>query len=247
MPEAAIIPFRARAPSTGLRLEGVTYSVRAIPLVSCISIEFSPAGVTVLLGPNGAGKSLLLRLIAGLIKADEGTIRFPPGIALPRDLAIVFQKPVLLRRTVRGNLLHALKTYRVPRRERSAEVERLLSRASLENLADQPARALSGGEAQRLATVRALAAKPKFLLLDEPSASLDPYNTAIIETLVRESVAAGTKVFMVTHDQAQAERIAGEICFLHLGRLIESAPAAKFLNSPTSSEARAYLAGQLLL
>ena len=247
MPEAAIIPFRPLASASGLRVKGLTYTARATPLVNGISIEFSPKGVSVLLGPNGAGKSLFLRLIAGLIKPDSGTIRFPQDVDLPRDLAIVFQKPVLLRRTVRGNLLHALKTYGVRRSQRNKEIDHLLAWARLERLADRPARALSGGEAQRLATVRALAARPKFLLLDEPSASLDPHNTAIIETMVQGSVAKGTKVIMVTHDQAQAERLADEICFLHLGRLIESAPAAQLLASPVSAEARAYLSGKLLL
>ncbi len=199
------------------------------------------------MGPNGAGKSLSLRMMAGLVKPDAGEVSFAGGRPGAQDVALVFQKPVLLRRSVRANLAHALATYGVPRRERPARLADLLRRTDLEGLAQAPARRLSGGEQQRLAMARALAAGPRFLLLDEPTASLDPHATAAIEALICRAAADGVKVVLVTHDRGQAARLADDVLFLHRGRLAEAAPARRFFEAPASREARAYLAGDLLV
>lgn len=216
-------------------------------LVDGLSMTLGQTGVTALMGPNGAGKSLTLRLIAGLIDADQGRVRFAGGDPAPQEMALVFQKPVLLRRSVRANLDHALKTYGVPRQERAGRLGELLALGQLESLAERPARVLSGGEQQRVAMVRALAAKPRYLLLDEPTVSLDPQATAAIEALVSRAVADGARVILVTHDRGQAQRLADDIRFLHKGRLVEAASAPRFFQAPQSAEARAYLAGELLL
>ena len=113
-----------------------------------LTLRLPGHGITALMGPNGAGKSLSLRVMAGLVRPDLGQVR---SIAIATSL--VFQRPVLLRRSVRANLDHALRAARVPRRERPGRVAELLGLGALEGLADQPARALSGGEAQRLALV----------------------------------------------------------------------------------------------
>ncbi|MEQ9609977.1 MAG: ATP-binding cassette domain-containing protein, partial [Kiloniellaceae bacterium] len=161
--------------------------------------------------------------------------------------AVVFQRPVVLRRSVAANLKHALATYGVPRGERAKRLEELLTLAGLQDLADRPARVLSGGEQQRLAMVRALAAEPDLLLLDEPTASLDPQATAAIETLIGRAAAKGVKIVMVTHDRGQAQRLADEILFLHRGRLSERSAADAFFSRPNSAAAQAYLEGRLLL
>jgi len=210
-----------------------------------VSFAVDAPGVTALMGPNGAGKSLCLRLMAGLEAPDAGAVRFRPARPAPRDLALVFQKPVLLRRSVRGNLAHALGLLRVPAAQ--ARLAELLELAGLTGRARHPARRLSGGEQQRLAMARALAAEPAWLLLDEPTASLDPAATLAIETLIRRAAAAGTRIVLVTHDAHQAARLAERIVFLHHGRVAETAPAARFFERPESREARAYLAGDLLI
>jgi tungstate transport system ATP-binding protein len=110
-----------------------------------------------------------------------------------------------------------------------------------------PARRLSGGEQQRLALARALARNPAVLFLDEPTASLDPAATKAIEDIVRNVSAAGIKVVMATHDLGEAKRLAGEIVLLHRGRIIEAGPAEKILSNPTTSEARRFIAGELLI
>ncbi|NIA69336.1 ATP-binding cassette domain-containing protein [Pelagibius litoralis] len=248
MPEVLAIDFGdEKASPPAILLDDVVLERGGKAVIDRLSLPLGPKGVTAFMGPNGAGKSLTLRLIAGLIAPTAGRIRFAEGVPLPQQIALVFQKPVLLRRSVRANLDHALKTFGTPRRERPARLADLLALGQLEPLAERPARVLSGGEQQRVAMVRALAANPKYLLLDEPTASLDPQATAAIETLVARAVAAGVRVILVTHDRGQAGRLADDICFLHKGRLLEAAPAARFFQAPKTAEAKAYLAGDLLL
>jgi tungstate transport system ATP-binding protein len=217
-------------------------------LLDGLSFSLAPGGITALIGPNGAGKSLTLRLLAGLIAPDEGAVRWGERASPAKgSVALVFQRPVLLRRTAAANLDHALAVAGVRRRDRPARRAGLVALAGLESLADRPARALSGGEAQRLALARALAAGPRLLLLDEPTASLDPAATAAIEALVSRISSQGATVLLVTHDMGQARRLADRVLFLHRGSVAEDAPAAILLDAPQSPEARAYRDGQLLL
>ncbi len=237
MPEA-LLPLEVR----GLRL-----SKGGRPLIDGLDLRLGPRGITVVMGPNGAGKSLLLRLLHGLVAPDAGQIEWagaPMSPAITRRQALVFQKPVLLRRSVAGNLDFVLKARRTGGR---AERDALLARVGLGARADQPARLLSGGEQQRLALARALATRPEVLLLDEPTASLDPASTLAIETLVQEAAAGGVRVIFVTHDTGQARRLADEVVFLAQGRVAETAPAARFFDAPASTEARAFLDGRLVL
>ena len=246
MPEAAVIELPARAePVAAFEDVGLSFGGRAV--LDGLRFELPPHGVTALIGPNGAGKSLTLRVLAGLVPPDSGRVRFAGGQPRPRDIALVFQKPVLLRRSTRANLAHALATYGVPRRTREARIAELLDLSGLAALANAPARRLSGGEQQRVAMARALAAGPRFLLLDEPTASLDPQATALIEALIRRAAADGVKVVLVTHDRGQAARLSDDVLFLHRGRLAEAAPAVRFFEAPASREARAYLKGDLLI
>lgn len=246
MPEAAVIDMPGAKPVV-LRMNGVSLRRSGRTVLDGLSFALYGNGLTAVMGPNGAGKSLTLRLLAGLITPDLGTIWFAGGRPSPQELAIVFQKPVLLRRTVAGNLDHALKTYGVARRDRSHRIADLLAMAGLSALAQSPARRLSGGEQQRVALVRALAVRPRILLLDEPTASLDPQSTKAIEDLIRNAVADKVRVVLVTHDRGQAARLADDIVFLNAGRAVESAAAARFLEAPASPEARAYLSGTLVL
>jgi tungstate transport system ATP-binding protein len=116
----------------------------------------------------------------------------------------------------------------------------------LSGLAGRPARLLSGGEQQRLALARAAALRPEVLFLDEPCASLDPAATHAVEEIIARIAATGTKIVMTTHDLAQARRLAGEVLFLHRGRLLEQAPADAFFAGPASPDAAAFLRGELV-
>jgi len=229
-------------------LDGVGYAAAGRQLIKPVSLTLGPGPLTCVMGPNGAGKSLLLRLIGGLIRPSAGRVTYGGAPEAGKNrIAVVFQRPVLLRRSVAANLDHALKTYGVPRAQRPERIRELMALGQLRKMSWRPARLLSGGEQQRLCMVRALAAAPDLLLLDEPTASLDPQATAAFEALITRAAADGVKVVLVTHDRDQARRLAEEIVFLHHGRIAERAPAADFFDHAQSPEAQAYLAGRLLV
>lgn len=247
---------RALAPARGpdsvlpVAMDRVGYTIDGVTLLDDVSLRIRPGRLTTIMGANGAGKTLCLRLIQGLLHPTVGTLSHASGpvtLTGRRRIATVFQRPVLLRRSVAANLRHALKTYGVPRAERAAMLAELLELAGLRALAHRSARVLSSGEQQRLSIVRALAADPDLLLLDEPTANLDPYATRMIEALIRQAEARGVTVVLVTHDVGQARRLADDVIFLNRGRVTEQTPAGSFFDEPQTAEASAYLAGRLLL
>ena len=222
-------------------------------------------GTTVILGPNGAGKSVLIRVLCGLLAPDAGAVTWggtEPDRARMAKIGLVFQRPVLLRRSARANIEYALAVTGTPRtgtprtgtpgtgtprdaqRERADEALRL---AGLAHLGDTDARVLSGGEQQRLTLARALATEPGIFVLDEPAANLDPASTAAIENVLRAIRDTGTPIVLITHDLGQARRLADEVVFLHKGRIKERTRAAEFFTQPKSSEAQAYINGEIVL
>jgi tungstate transport system ATP-binding protein len=219
-----------------------------VTILDRISIGILPGAPTVLIGPNGSGKTTFLRAAMGLIPPSSGHITWGGREASPpARRAIVFQRPVMLRRSAAGNISYALAAAGVPRAEREQRIAELLSLVGLEGLSGRPARRLSGGEQQRVSLARALARDPAVLFLDEPTASLDPAATKAIEDIVRAISARGIKVVMATHDLGEAKRLAGEIVLLHRGGVIESGPADAFFAAPTTEEAKKYIAGELLV
>jgi tungstate transport system ATP-binding protein len=232
-----------RAPVTDLPLafEGATLRARGVEIVGNLTLEVVAGAPTVLLGPNGSGKSTLLRLAMGLVRPTAGRVTWGGRPAPDERLAMVFQRPVMLRRSVGANVAFALGRRNEPR------IRELLERVGLAALAHRPARRLSGGEQQRLALARALARDPEILFLDEPTASLDPAATKAVEDIVRDVAASGVKIVMATHDIGQARRLAGDIVFLSRGRLVERADAVQFFSLPSSLEAAAFLRGDLVI
>jgi tungstate transport system ATP-binding protein len=244
-----------RAPASELPVAFIDVTVVAgeVTLIGNINLLFCAGLPTVLIGPNGAGKTTLLRAAMGLISPTRGSITWGgknwsgKENAEPARRAIMYQRPVMLRRSTAGNVGYALAAAGVPHAERARRATELLALVGLEGLERRPARKLSGGEQQRLALARALAREPALLLLDEPTASLDPYATKAIEDIIRDVAARGVKVVMATHDLGQAKRIAGDIVLLHRGRMIKKAPATEFFENPRSEEARKFMAGELLV
>ncbi len=230
-----------------LTVEAAEFAGGGRLLVEPNSFVVPAGGLTVLLGPNGAGKSLTLRLCHGLLKPSRGAVRWAAGAGGQRKgHAMVFQKPIMLRRSVEANIVHALAAAGTGGTERRARTMQALARFGLAGRATQPARLLSGGEQQRLAIARAWALRPELLFLDEPTSQLDHAATRQIEELLTGLVAEGITVMMSTHDLSQARRLADRVLFLHHGRLVEDAPAKDFFAEPQSPEARAFLAGELL-
>ncbi len=238
--------MRSPPPILPLEVRELCYSANGVDLLHDISVSFSAGPVTIILGPNGAGKSLLLRLCHGLLEPTGGTVRWRGGGNPVRRHAMVFQRPVLLRRAVAANISHALKLHGLNRHDRRQRTQAALAQAGLTDLAQRQARLLSGGEQQRLAFARAWALSPQVLFLDEPTASLDPAATRAIESMIEGFRTIGTKIVMTTHDLGQARRLADEVLFLNQGRLVENGPADRFFAGPRSEQGRAFIAGDLL-
>jgi tungstate transport system ATP-binding protein len=230
-----------------LRLENVVFAVGDRRIIDDVTLTLDAGTRSVILGPNGAGKSVLLRLCHGLLQPTAGVVRWnsPEVPGGPRRHAMVFQRPVMLRRSALGNMTYALKLAGVPRVERDDRALQALRKVGLEHLAGSFARRLSGGEQQRLALARVWALHPEILFLDEPTASLDPGATQEVEKVIAALHEAGTKIVMVTHNFGQAHRLADEILFIHQGRLVERTPADRFFRNPASPEAARFLEGEL--
>ncbi len=229
-----------------LELRQVSFEGGGKRLVKDLTCTLEAGPRTIVIGPNGAGKSLFLRLCHGLLKPSAGEVAWHGGGDRRRHQAMVFQRPVMLRRSVAANVGFALGLRRVPRDERRRMVAEVLGRTGLGRLARHPARVLSFGEQQRLALARAWVLAPQVLFLDEPTASLDPAATHAVEEIVAAIHEGGTKIVMTTHDLGQARRLADEVIFLHRGRLFEKAPAEEFFAGPRNDLARAFVAGKLL-
>ena len=229
-----------------IQLKELCFEKNDKQIIRSISVDFTDVPCTAVLGHNGAGKSVLLRMLHGLIKQSSGTISW--GMASSSNTnrtrhsqAMVFQRPVLLRRSVAANLRYVLKREGHKGTALETLVAKYLSLAELTAAANRPARVLSGGEAQRLAIVRALATNPLVLFLDEPTASLDPSAKASVENLLQQITDSGVRLILVTQDIGQAERLASHIIMLHEGRVVESGKAIEVLNGPKSIEGQAFL------
>ncbi len=210
-----------------IRIEGVVRAYDGVRAVSGISLEIADSERLAITGPNGSGKSTLIRLIAGLETPDEGSIRFGdrqmsgPGWAMPpssRGVGVVFQSPALWpHMTVAENIRFGINPSDYSGRER---VPALLSRARISPLAARYPHQLSGGEARRVAILRAIAPSPRVLLMDEPLTHLDPEVSSELQDLVREVVEEGQMTLVcVTHDPREAATLAERVIRLRDGRV----------------------------
>lgn len=203
------------------------------------------AGITALIGPNGAGKSVTLRIIDGLLQPDSGNIAFGDRPARNIRRALVFQRPGLLRASIARNVALALMPWKLSRQAVAQRVKDALIAVGLAERADEGARRLSGGEQQRLALARAWVTEPELLLLDEPTASLDPGATEEIERLIISMSQNGAKVILVSHNLGQVARLAEDIIVMSHGKAVEHGPAHQILSAPHSPETQAYIKGEL--
>ncbi|NJD26055.1 MAG: ATP-binding cassette domain-containing protein [Betaproteobacteria bacterium] len=228
-----------------LRISALRFAPNGRPILDGVDLELSGEGISVILGPNGVGKTVFLHLIAGLLPPTGGAFDWGGAIRPDGRLAMVFQQPMLLRLSVAANVEFALRPQGLDAAARQQRTREVLARVGLAHRSADSARQLSGGERQRLALARAWAMRPRLLLLDEPTASLDPSATDQVETIIREIRTDGAKVLMTTHNLGQATRLADDIVFLADGRVQEHAAAQRFFAHPQSPAARAFLQGEL--
>jgi tungstate transport system ATP-binding protein len=216
-------------------------------------LEVNPGEILCLVGPTGAGKSTLLRLLAAVEAPSTGRLIFREQtfgaeelpLDLRRHITLVFQRPLPLVGTVRDNVEFGLRLRGATERHQRAEA--VLDRLGLRPLAHRSARTLSGGETQLVALARALVLEPEVLLLDEPTANLDPARVALVESVVREVHAQkGTTVVWATHNLFQAHRVAERAALLLDGRLVEVAPAKVFFETPADPRTAAFVRGEMV-
>ena len=224
---------------------GLGVRLRETDALRDIDLDIAAGDRLVILGANGAGKSVLLRVLHGLVAPTQGRITWGGTARRPREQAMVFQRPVLLRRSALANVEYALAVNGIDGAARNRRAHAALERAGLAPLGDRPARVLSGGEQQRLALARAWALEPRLLFLDEPTASLDPAAAAEVERIVREIHAGGTAIVLTTHNLGLAHRMGGTALLLDSGRIVERAPSDAFFTAPRSPEAHRFLQGEL--
>ena len=213
--------------------------------LGAIDFDFDGRSRIAILGANGSGKSVLLRAFHGLVAPSSGSIHWAGSDARPASQAMVFQRPVMLRRPALANIAYALAVNGVAEPERGERARSAIADVGLSHLAARQARVLSGGEQQRIALARAWALRPRVLFLDEPTASLDPGAATEVERVVGAIHERGTAVVMTTHNLGLARRFADEIVFLHEGRIAERAPADRFFFAPASPESARFLKGEL--
>ena len=201
---------------------------------------------TAIVGPNGAGKSTLLKIIAGLESPDEGTVLYDGNNQFPQmDVTLVFQKPYLISSTVEKNIAYPMKLRGFSPEQIENRITELTEDLNLTGFRKQKSWKLSGGETQKVALARALSFRPKLLLLDEPTANIDPYTTSEIERMLLSIT--NTTIIMVTHNLAQAKRVCDDIIMLHEGQIVETGRAAEVLTAPKSEKARRFIEGELLI
>lgn len=233
------------------RLTRITkrYGARTVLAIEALSVR--EATSVALIGPSGAGKSTLLRLLCFLEAPTAGTLEYrgsvvggPVSLPVQREVTLVFQRPLVLDTSVERNIAYPLQL----RGQRdNARVAQMLSVFGLERLAKARARTLSGGEMQRVALARALVLRPRVLLLDEPTANLDPNNVALIERALLELRAAYPLTLVVaTHNLHQALRLAEQTAFMLDGQLIEVGPTGQMLQQPNDPRTLAFVTGGMV-
>jgi len=214
-------------------------------ILSSLNLSINSDDVTVIMGPNGAGKSIFLKILNGILTPTSGCITWNNKKQFSDTIntqAFVFQKPILLRRSVIANLDYMDS---VLGNKKKISKDRLLEIVQLKKQKNQPARMLSLGEQQRLSLIRSLMLRPNLLLLDEPTANLDPASTKIIEDIILNLKMMGIKIIFVTHNILQAKRIADDIIFLNEGKMVEHLDKQEFFSNSKSIQVQNYLNGKL--
>jgi thiamine transport system ATP-binding protein len=241
---------RDESPDAALRVDGlrVTFAGSASPAVADVSLAIAPGEVLGVLGPSGSGKSTLLRAMTGLERLDAGTVswRGENITRLPvhkRGFALMFQDGQLFaHRSVGQNIAYPLVIARVPPAEREARVAELLALVGLDGFAERRVTELSGGEQQRVALGRSLAARPRLLLLDEPLSSLDrELRERLGGDLRRILVETGTTAVFVTHDQDEAFAVSDRVAVMVAGRLRQVGTPGEVWRRPASADIARFL------
>ena len=195
--------------------------------------------ITACIGPNGAGKTTLLKLLDGLVKPDSGTVNY----SFKTKTALVLHHTPMIKASARTNIAMVCDA---DESIKNADVDRVIEQVGLSGLANSPAHKLSAGERQKVCLGRAILQKPNLVLLDEPTANLDPQTTEQVEELIRQFDRQEVDVIFSSHQLAQVQRLAEHIIFIDQGEIKEKGPVGPFFNNPQTPAAKRYLQQELL-
>ncbi len=233
------------APVSEIRAEGLVKTYGSRTVVNGVDLHVRAGEIVGLLGPNGAGKTTTFYMIVGLVAATRGRVLLD-GRDLTRKrmherarlgLGYLPQEASTFRKlTVAENILAIVEAIGVPRRDRAALVARQLEEFHLTHVARQPAYTLSGGERRRLEIARALVTSPKFLLLDEPFAAIDPISVAEVQRVVLQLKARGIGIIITDHNVRETLRVVDRAYLIHEGRCVAEGDAAFLINDPKTRE-----------
>ena len=231
-------------------LNKVSKSYGSIAALRGVSMEIYRGRILAVVGSSGAGKTTLLRILAGLETPSSGEVLLDGTKTnqskLREKATMVFQRTVVFNTTVFDNVAYGLRIRSLPEEDIKSQVKRVLKMVGLENFERRKARRLSGGEQQRVSLARALVLKPEILLLDEPTANLDPANAFIIERTIAEAQrTANQTIIMATHNLDQARRLSDEVAHMLSGEVVDKALAKEFFSNPKNPKTKRFIAGEL--
>ena len=235
--------------SIHLQLVDIKKSYHAVNALHSVSMELEGGKIIVLLGVNGAGKTTLMRIIAGLENPDSGQVFYNNNPISSRELrkvsTLVFQKSAMFSTNVFDNLAYGLKIRHVPKEEIAEKVAAALETVRLAGFEKRKAKKTSGGEQQRISLARAFLLQPNIMLLDEPTANLDPNSATIIEKAIVNQKSPERIIVMATHNLTQARRMADQIVHIYGGEIVEVASAADFFENPKCEISSKFVKGEL--
>ncbi|MCP8308738.1 MAG: phosphate ABC transporter ATP-binding protein [archaeon] len=237
-----------------IELKDVTKRYGEIVALNNISLKVTKGEILAIIGPNGSGKTTLLRIMAGIDKPTSGEIYFDGAKIYDKNIdevrsrsTMIFQRTVFFGTTVYKNLAYGLKLRGYSKKEIKEKVREALRIVKLEGYESRPAKRLSGGEQQRLSLARALILGTELILLDEPTANLDPYNVAMIEEIISEiNRNFNTTIIMATHNMFQAKRLGKKVVFLFNGEVVEISKADKIFEDPQDKRTKSFIKGEMI-
>ena len=242
--------------SLRLTVSNIRKNYRMNPVLKGCSFSFETEGIYILMGPNGSGKSTFLRICALIEEPGGGTIDFTEtghgatvkkDIFLRRRITLVLPKIGIFNTTVFNNVAYGLKLRGIRNKEIAEKVYSALETVGLSDKKESRATSLSSGETQRLGIARAIVIDPEILFLDEPTASLDPHSTKVIEEVIakiREQ--KNIMIIMVTHNLFQAQRLADHVLFMYEGRIVDYGGNQAFFENPKDERARRFITGEMV-